>query len=101
MWVGECVCLECKGSVCVCVHMTFENTAVHRVLVQWGSVCVHMCVFCLLFLLLLALCAVVFPCMCVGKWIFAAVSFLCAAYPEICAIHIHVCARTHTEAPPA
>lgn len=44
MWVGECVYLECKGSVyvcagvCVCLYMTFENTAVHWALAHWGFV---------------------------------------------------------------
>lgn len=51
MWVGECVYLECKGSVyvcagvCVCLYMTFENTAVHWALAHWGFVYVCSCFF--------------------------------------------------------
>lgn len=80
--------LECKGSVyvcagvCVCLYMTFENTAVHWALAHWGFVYVCSWFFFFFFLLcvlLRALCTVVvFPCVWWGEgvWIFAAAYFL-------------------------
>lgn len=94
------MCLESEGSVCVhvhkCVYMTFENTAVYWALDHWGFMCVCYSYRCVFFTFCVCFC---WSCvwlhfrMCVGKWIFAAVCFLCAAYPETCVQHTH--AHTH------
>lgn len=75
--------LECKGSVyvcagvCVCLYMTFENTAVHWALAHWGFVYVCSWFF-FFFPFVCSAAGLVFPCVWWGEgvWIFAAAYFL-------------------------